>query len=211
MKRKSKQEVIIIPGASGKVAIKMKEILQVAKVTDLFELTIPDALAWNTSKPHHPKNVQQVMDLVGGRNDYILVANSFGNRVVLEMLDKGLFPSGKTPSLVVVCGYPLWGPKENNDRVNLLRKSSLFSVRLCFVSGKSDEFLNRTYLSKKGSEALMQILETFKTVPDVHFIEKGKHSVPDCGGTRQEKQVEQAKFLDWFIRVCTQNNEPENA
>jgi hypothetical protein len=203
MKRKSKTNLVIIPGATGKVAAKMQEFLKQPRITEEFEVHKADSIRWNTTKPAHSKNVQLVLDLIQDRNNYILVCNSFGNRVVLEMLEKSLFPSGRTPSLVVVCGFPLWGPKENKDRVDLLTKSSQCSVQLCFVSGTNDEFLNRPYLVKKGPSALLEVLANFKSSPDVHFIQKGKHTIPDCGGTRAEKQVQETLFLDWFLTVCT--------
>ncbi|KAJ3301879.1 hypothetical protein HDV03_000246 [Kappamyces sp. JEL0829] len=194
MSTKRKRPVLVaIPGASGTIAKGMKAVL--AKVgSECVMLTAK----WNTAKAASQSNLDQVLAVLPASGPVVLLASSFGCRVVCELLSKGLV----SPDKVIFCGFPLYGPKQNSERVDQLQQLASLSVPLRFISGSLDEFLHRPYLDKKGMEALSDILEPFDAaLVSIKVIENGSHSVPDAKGKQSHKALQSQKALEW-IEEC---------
>ena len=183
-KRSKTTPIICFPGASGRFTALNRELLQSIPNTRLIELK------WNTFKPSHINNIKLVNENLV--KDCFVLGNSFGNRVLLEMGKMKLFDS--LPMKFIFLGYPLFGPKESNDRMDLLK--SCEELDCCFVSGQEDEFLNRTYLQGNGVELMRNLVKD----KELLMVEKGRHSVPDCKGIKSSKKLELERVKEFIIK-----------
>ena len=181
--------LLVLPGASGSLAKATKDLV------DKVPGAIASSVKWNTMAPTSEKNYTTINDLIGGiEGDFVVMCNSFSNRVVLEMIKHQKL--ARNPKRFIFAGYPLWGPKENRDRADLLGYAK--NVDCCFISGTDDEFLNRSYLKTKGKAALEQEIGDKPR----YFVDRGKHSVPDCIGKSKQSQAEKVlKFMIEFINA----------
>jgi hypothetical protein len=198
--------LVVLPGASGTVSKATQLMLDELGQGDFLRILKKERIAWNTSKPEHKKNIEIVNELLADleTEQFAVLGNSFGNRVILSMVRDHKFET--TPSKIVFCGYPLLGPKEgakNDDRKSLLKVLKDAHIKTAFVSGESDEFLNRSYSELKGKELLEScIADAGISNARTFYVKDGKHSVPECKGKQEQKNAQRAltaRFLIDFL------------
>ena len=129
------------------------------------------------------------------------MGNSFGNRVICELLDKLNKTIPNNLAGVILCGYPLYGDgaseKAKEERVKQLSKFPK-QVKLLLISGSKDEFLHRSYLAKgTGKQLLIDTFESLNLLNNeskVLVIDGGKHDLAH-GKNNAEKLLEQIKLF----------------
>jgi hypothetical protein len=196
--------LVILPGSSGHLGKAMRSVF-LASLSQHFEVRVRDG-KWRGWNPVGEKNVQSVLDVSpSGAHEYdwYILGNSFGNRVLCAMCTEGLFPT--PPRGLVMCGYPMYGPKGTDERVKLLQSLDLpVGTKLLCISGAKDEFLLRggsdaqtVYDSVLGGMTPARENHHQQQV-EVRILASGKHGVIDHSN---EKVVEEASatVLNWIL------------
>lgn len=185
--------LIVCPGAGGTLAKAMEEkvLVELARKHN-FPLNRLNGIKWVTLRAGHDSNVGLITAQFPADRDFYLMGNSFGNRVLCEMLGAGKVPSRCRG--VIFCGFPLYGEKNVPDRVNQLKLlSKAPQIKTLVISGTEDEFLNRDFLTAKGA-ALMQKTHSDLGLPISRLVmlENGLHDVPKCKGAKAKDSTERA-------------------
>lgn len=196
----SETHLVCLPGASVNLSAGILACLEKLRVQHGFTLHKTDKIKWNTFAAKSPDNQNAVLALCPKDQDFYVLGNSFGNRVICEMLKEGKFPS--TCKGFILCGFPLYGNKNAPDRVSQL-KSIPRDSNVMVVSGTLDEFLHREFCSKKGKDLLSQVFNEMKlTKGQLHFIENGVHDLPKCKGGKQCNVAGEARLLELVTAFC---------
>jgi len=179
--KENKPLLIILPGSSGRLGRGMSSVF-ITDLSQYFSVRIREG-KWRGWNPIGEANVQSVLDVCPPHNntdDWYILGNSFGNRVVCAMFSEGMFHA--PPKGLIMCGYPMYGPKCTDERVQLLQKLDLPEDRkLLCISGAKDEFLLRG-----GSDAQSVYESVLKGTSllcnnqvEVRILPGGKHGVLD--------------------------------
>ncbi|KAI8897415.1 hypothetical protein BC833DRAFT_43542 [Globomyces pollinis-pini] len=183
IENKQIHHLIILPGAMGKITKDFHSLL--TKLESTYNIIKREKLTWNTRSTKSTSNFDLVKDMIKETNGqpYTIIANSFGNRIVLEMLGHHLIDP--LPQSIIMCGYPLYGPKNTNDRIEHFDSIQNSKIPFCFISGNQDEFLTRSFMKTKGFDALKSIVNclNLETVT-YHCVDKGAHSIPTIKGSK---------------------------
>ena len=110
----------------------------VSKLVEEHGFTVQtEPLRWNVASVQSDKNVAQVRSFFPtDSRPFWILGNSFGNRVICEMLAAG--------QLLVNClgclflGYPVYGEKNDAKRLDSLQRIPK-GVKCLFISGSLDE------------------------------------------------------------------------
>ena len=173
--------LVVLPGASGCMGKGMSTVFIVA-LEKHFRVCVREG-KWKGWNPAGDSNVQSVLDLCPTEDigDWYIMGNSFGNRVLCAMFsgNRSIFPC--PPKGLVMFGYPMYGPRGTNERVNLLQELELNDDQnVLLISGEKDEFLLR-----KGSKAADVYAAVVKGMAigcdqvEVKIVPGGKHGVLD--------------------------------
>lgn len=210
-----KLTLVVLPGASGSLSKNMTSLM-IPKLSKYFNVVVRTG-KWQGWNPNSDENIRSVLDLCppkGDHNDsseYVILGNSFGNRVLCSLFVNEHFASSGVPAprSVILCGYPMYGEKYTNERVSLFQ-SMPSGVRMCCISGSNDEFLHRSppasSSSTKGTkvikdssisgimkgETLYQFIIKSMNVnpePSLHIIAGGGHGVIDVAKSKQDAAV----------------------
>ncbi|EQC33820.1 hypothetical protein SDRG_08503 [Saprolegnia diclina VS20] len=184
---KAKAVLVVLPGASGSFSKAMHDLV----LSQLSDVVIHNAIderrRWNTRKAAAPANFELVRsccpstaDLATyGVDTFYVFAHSFGNRVLCEMLGAGAL---RDVCGVILSGFPLYGPKNNDERVVQLRLLPATTPALV-LSGDADDFLHRPYLDTAGAALLQATLEALAhPAIDVVVLENAGHDLPKTKG-----------------------------
>lgn len=158
-KKKAKNPILVVlPGASGALSKDTLELL-IPNLNNRFDVRIRQG-RWNISKPGAPSNVESVLEICPAVSsgssfdddkEWYIMSHSFGNRVCCSMLVGDLFPN--PPTKVILSGYPMYGSKCTEERVDLLRQLPTRCCELLCISGSRDEFLLRGPPTAAAAEA----------------------------------------------------------
>ncbi|OQR96371.1 hypothetical protein ACHHYP_16001 [Achlya hypogyna] len=200
-----------IPGASGAFSQAMQEDVLARLAPAVTLRTAADTrVRWNTRTAGAPKNVDIVHGLCPSRGDldalgadgFFVLAHSFGNRVLCEMLATDALPLVKG---VILLGYPLYGPKNNEERVDQLRLLPP-GLPTLVVSGEKDEFLHRPFLDRRGAELMQSVVASLNLQHgEVHVLENGSHDLPKTKGKDQRNATLTTadRLLYLITKFCT--------
>jgi len=199
----SRPTLVVLPGASGSLSAAMNAALDKLASRHGFTIIRRDKVKWNTYAAKAPGNTTAVLEMCPTDKDYFVLGNSFGNRVVCEMLKDDKF----TPEMkgAILCGFPLYGDKNVSDRVDQLR-SIPEDANVMIISGTPDEFLHRSFLDKKGRDLMSQVFEEMNLERgSLEFIENGVHDLPKCKGknAKADSVVGEAKLLKLIVDFCS--------
>jgi predicted alpha/beta-hydrolase family hydrolase len=191
--------LVVLPGAGGSLAKNMSELVLDKLQTRGFMIR-RSPLKWNTFAAGHKDNVSAVLGLIPSDVDFYIMGNSFGNRVICEMMSKKLLPVRCKGA--ILCGFPLYGDKNKNDRLVQLQAVPKDST-LMLISGTNDEFLNRDFLHHKGETLLRSVVKDMHLTGrnELHFIEGGKHDVPTTG-SKKTLLDSATKVINHIINFC---------
>jgi len=157
------------------------DVLNKLKSNSNINIISKDTCNWNKYAAGHQSNINQIIEMIPSNKDYYLLGNSFGNRVICEYLSSN---NNSNCLGVILCGYPLYGDKNNEDRVLQLQKFPK-NIKLMMISGSLDDFLNQNYLTIKG-ENLIRKHYTELSLSNDHsklvIIENGVHDLPKTKG-----------------------------
>ena len=110
------------------------------------------------------------------------MGNSFGNRVICEIMAAGKAPPHCKG--VVLCGYPLYN-KKDDDKNNAARANSLKNLpadtNTLVIVGTRDEFLTRDYIlpeTSRGVGLMKNAVAHLTNLKGVMEIPFGEHTVP---------------------------------
>mmetsp|Transcript_6789 Transcript_6789/g.8750 ORF Transcript_6789/g.8750 Transcript_6789/m.8750 type:complete len:210 (-) Transcript_6789:168-797(-) len=176
-KRVSHPHFLLAPSAGG---VSPKDVID-----SLVEIGTVHQLegGWGNKIYNSTKNVDKVLSLMEKVSKNMekgstlwLCGTSFGCRVLSEIVTyhESEIPTNVAKSLLLI-GYPLYGPKNSNERVASLNNIPV-SIRVTFISGEKDEFIARSYLKKKGGVLLRSIAKDMSAHSTVEVIEGGKHN-----------------------------------
>ena len=199
--------LVALPGAGGALSKGMDELVLMPLEGKGFKVRRPAGgkLKWNTFAAKHADNCAAVLSLCPpAGQDFFLMGNSFGNRVIAEMLTADKVPAHCRG--VVMCGFPLYGEKNIDDRLKQL-KAIPKKTTLMMISGTDDEFLNREFLPIKGRALLTAELEALGLTGhhEVHFVDGGGHDVPKCRGGKAAISAAAAKTVDLISSFCSRD------
>ncbi len=180
---KSEKIVLIVaPGASGSISKAMHDdVLLKLPDYEVIELNVK----WKVVSAGLDCNIDLIHSKFPLNTKFYIIGNSFGNRVICELLRKKTIPSNLAG--VILCGFPLYG-EEGSKRVlsdpeERVKQLKLFPkhIKLLLLSGSKDEFLNRKYLNDaKGKNLLTDTftsLQLTNTESKVFVIDGGTHDV----------------------------------
>jgi len=205
---KTKVSLIVLPGASGRLSQSMlNDVLNKLNINSNINVIKKDNIKWNTYSASNQSNINEIISILPSDNkEYYLLGNSYGNRVICEFLSSN---NDKKSSCigVILCGYPLYGDKNNEDRVNQLKKFPK-NLKLMMISGSQDDFLNQNYLEIKGEELIKkQFLELSLTnnQSKLVVIENGIHDLPKTKGKNVKETTIKAanKIINEIKEFCT--------
>ena len=209
-----KHLLVVLPGGfKGKISDSMKKILEHEDIKERFDVRLPggpnEKLSWNKRDPGSKKNIEQVNEMCKQDDEdnpvpLFVIGNSFGNRVAAEMLANESF-SPIAPTKVMFAGYPL-KHKEDKEDNNQSRMNSLTNLpknaNIVFVSGDTDEYLNRDYLDDdhKGEACLMEAVDMLlcRDSCEVIILPNAKHDLPNATGGKKSREQTVNK-LRWII------------
>lgn len=159
---------------------------------------------WASNNPSSlGKNVALLQDLVAEASEsaagregvkVFVGGNSFGCRVAVEMLKtQGTSLASNVVSDRVLCfGYPLYGPtppKATTDRVAPLLQLPA-DLRVTFVSGERDEFLDRDYVTgPRGIAGLEGVAEQMDAQTEVVAVTGGRHNCLQVSKSTRDRAV----------------------
>ncbi|OQS05382.1 hypothetical protein THRCLA_02474 [Thraustotheca clavata] len=204
-----KSILVVLPGASGGFSAGMKELI----LEKLSEVTIHNdieaKIRWNVGKANAPANLKLVNDFCPseeqlkeyGVDGYYVMAHSFGNRVLCEMLGSN---SLKNVKGIILSGYPLYGPKDNEERVNQLKLIPK-TIKVLAISGTNDEFLNRSYKKVDGEELLKSVFDDLDIEQiQIEMLENCGHDIPKTKGKKQKETTSAAanRVLELLTSFC---------
>jgi len=199
--KKTDMVLVVLPGAGGSLAKNMSELVLDKLQTRGLTIRRGNPLKWNTFAAGHKDNVSAVLGLIPSNVDFYIMGNSFGNRVICEMLSKKLLPVRCKGA--ILCGFPLYGDKDKNDRLVQLQAVPKDS-NLMFISGTKDEFLNREFLPIKGEALLRSVVKEMHLTGrhELHFVEGGKHDVPTTG-SKKTLLDSASNVINLVVNFCT--------
>ena len=191
----SKIPLIVLPGASGRLSQSMQsEVLNKFQNSNLTVIK-KDSINWNKYAAGNPSNITEILNLIPSDDEFYLLGNSFGNRVICEFVSNS--SNCRNCRGIILCGYPLYGEKNNEDRVNQLKKIPKH-MKLLMISGNLDDFLNQNYLNEKG-EKLMRKQFTDLSLSNDHskliIVENGLHDLPKTKGKNAKETTKNAALL----------------
>lgn len=208
----SRPILVVLPGASGHIAANMMNLVLTPLSMKLSLKTTK--FNWNKMRAGDAKNIAQVSALCPSDAPFFVLGNSFGNRVICEMLAVNQVTNCKG---VIMCGYPLYGPEKQTTKEGLCtdreprvnpRVAQLLSVpadaRVLLISGTRDEFLCRPYLSKPGPDSLKEVVSQHSGSMEVVTIPNGTHDVPTVkgAGAKQATLVAANSVLHHISKFC---------
>jgi len=199
MKKKSNKPVLVIlPGASGSLTKPFKEIL-IPRLSTYFTIHTREG-KWKSWTLTSKDNVDSVLSVCPKNNqDWYIMGNSFGNRVICAMIKDNLFSI--PPKKIFLFGYPMYSDKGTDERVQLLRELPKNTCKILCVSGSNDEFLTRG--SGKTAQSVYESIIAKLPCKDnivLHILQGGKHGVIDVSKTKQEGAVTTVvKWINDFI------------
>ena len=193
--------LVVLPGAGGSLALNMNTMV-LDPLEGMGFSVRRGSLKWNTFTAKHKDNVAAVLALCPTDKDFYLMGNSFGNRVIAEMMKAKQLPARCRGA--VLCGFPLYGDKDKKDRLEQLQGVPKDST-LMLISGTNDEFLNRDFLPVKGAALLSSVLDDMKITGrhEVHFIEGGKHDVPSAAGGKKVVEEAATRVVNLVRNFCS--------
>jgi len=193
--------LVVLPGAGGSLAKNMNTMV-LDPLEGMGFSVKRGSLKWNTFTAKHKDNVAAVLALCPADKDFYLMGNSFGNRVIAEMMKAKQLPARCRGA--VLCGFPLYGDKDKKDRLEQLQGVPKDST-LMLISGTNDEFLNRDFLPVKGAALLSSVLDDMKITGrhEVHFIEGGKHDVPSAAGGKKVVEEAATRVVNLVRNFCS--------
>lgn len=193
---------IVCPGAGGVLAKKMEEkILDVLSAKHNFTLRRMNAIHWNTSKAGNASNVALVTAQFPAEGDFWIWGNSFGNRVLCEMVGSNQLPA-RCKGLII-CGFPLYGEQNKQDRVRQLQMLAPNKIKSLLISGTDDEFLNRGFLSRKGAALMREQHALLGTSSSLVILDGGKHTIPECKGGKNAIESACTRVIKEIVAFCT--------
>lgn len=178
---KSKPILVVLPGSSGSLGKGMRTVF-IPALEQYFDIRVREG-KWKGWSPAGESNVNTVLEVcpdINFNDDWYILGNSFGNRVLCAMcLDDNRFPS--PPKGLIMCGYPMYGPKGTDERVNLLQEVMLSEEqKLLCISGAKDEFLLRKGQSATDAYAAVKKgMSLSGHQVEVKILPTGKHGVLD--------------------------------
>jgi hypothetical protein len=200
--------LIVLPGASGKLSQSMEnEVLTKLKMNSNINVIKKDSIKWNTYSAGNQSNINEIISMLPKDNqEYYLLGNSFGNRVICEFLSSNNNNKSNC-SGAILCGYPLYSDKNNEDRVNQLKKFPK-DMKLMMISGDQDDFLNQSYLTLKGKELIekqFQELSLSNNKSKLIVIENGVHDLPKTKGKNIKETTIKAgnTIINEIKQFCT--------
>ena len=181
---KSEKIVLIVaPGASGSISEAMhNDVLLRLPNYEVIEI---NGARYSKRLAGLEKNLEIIRSKFPLVTKFYIIGNSFGNRVICELLHKETSPSNLAG--VILCGFPLYGDEESKrvmvDPEERVKQLKLFPkhIKLLLLSGSKDEFLNRKYL--KGAKGKNLLTDTFTSLQltnaesKVFVIDGGTHDV----------------------------------
>lgn len=180
-----KPALLIVPGASGKFSNQMNSFID-QYLSVHFTILKRDG-RWKGWKPLGDVNVRSVLELAPTDGRWFALGNSFGNRVLCELLASDKFEN--PPQGLILFGYPLYGEKCTPERLTTLQ-SLPSSAKILAISGTNDEFLGRApdHSTLRGEELFRSILDTIPPKDSValHMVIGGGHGVFDVGAKQFE-------------------------
>ena len=193
--------LVVLPGAGGSLAKNMNTMV-LDPLEGMGFSVRRGSLKWNTFTAKHKDNVAAVLALCPTDKDFYVMGNSFGNRVIAEMMKAKQLPARCRGA--VLCGFPLYGDKDKKDRLEQLQGVPKDST-LMLISGTNDEFLNRDFLPVKGAALLSSVLDDMKITGrnEVHFIEGGKHDVPSAAGGKKVVEEAATRVVNLVRNFCS--------
>lgn len=174
--------LVVLPGSSGHLSKGMSTVLLPA-LEEHFRVCVREG-KWKGWSPVGEHNVQSVLDLspTQGEVDWYIMGNSFGNRVLCAMFVENLFPV--PPKSMIVCGYPMYGPNNTDERVDLLQQLDMpAGKKLLCISGEKDEFLLRG--GRGNAQAVLSTVlggvaaAAGRGAVEAKVLKGGKHGVLD--------------------------------
>lgn len=197
---------IVCPGAGGVLGKKMEEkILEVLTAKHNFSLRKLNGIHWNTGKASNASNVALVTAQFPAEGDFFLWGNSFGNRVLCEMVGANQLPA-RCKGLII-CGFPLYGEQNVPDRVRQLQmlapKSNTQVIKSLLISGTDDEFLTRSFLASKGAALMREQHALLGASSSLVMLEGGKHTVPECKGGKSAIDSSASRVIKEVVAFCT--------
>ena len=193
---KSKPILVVLPGASGSLSKAMKELL-LPQLRHFFEVRLSEG-KWQGWSP--ASQVDRVLQICPTTNEqWYIMGNSFGNRVICAMFEGACFPS--PPAAVVMCGYPMHSDKRTSERVDALQALPLHT-KVMFISGSDDAFLSRSPSNHQGKELLQHVVTALPCADTavIRIVQGGKHGVIDCGKAVQARAIKDV--LLWITEYC---------
>lgn len=196
-------KLIVLPGSSGSLSKNIADSL-IPRLQQTYDVVIRTG-RWKGWKTTSADNASSVLDLCPeSRNKgapYFILGNSFGNRVLCSLFVENAFEQSRKqlPAGIILCGYPLYSAKYENERVALL-EAMPSGLPICCLSGSNDEFLHRSPpCGKKTGEILKgrvlfeSVLDSMNTTvaPELHIIERGGHGVLDVAASKLEEAAEE--------------------
>ena len=192
---------IVCPGAGGVLAKKMEEkILDVLSAKHSFSFRKLNGIHWNTSKAGNASNVALVTAQFPPEGDFWIWGNSFGNRLVCEMVGSNQLPPRCKG--IIICGFPLYGEQNNQDRVRQLQMLAPNKVKSLLISGTDDEFLNRGFLSSKGADLIREQHALLGTSSSLVILDGGKHTIPECKGGKAAIENACSRVIKEIVAFC---------
>mmetsp|Transcript_7205 Transcript_7205/g.10718 ORF Transcript_7205/g.10718 Transcript_7205/m.10718 type:complete len:220 (+) Transcript_7205:81-740(+) len=193
--REDRKILVILPGASGKLSKCMIDKL-IPLLRNHYEVRILES-KWKGWNPMSSSNIQKVLDICPSEGVWYVLGNSFGCRVACSLYSSNSFVC--PPAKVILCGYPMYGPKGTEERVECIQSLPEGTEVLC-ISGSKDEFLGRGPDRKLTGKSLyehvirgMPCRETTR----VHILDGGGHGVLDVPSKLQSEAVN--TVLQWIV------------
>lgn len=210
--------LVVLPGAGGSIALDMQQLVLAALAQPaLFQpaaesrITVrvsKEKLHWNKANAGAAKNFQIVDGLLPD-GEFFVMGNSFGNRVICEMLAaNAATPNGMARCKgAILCGFPLHGPKIDPKRAQQLQKLPS-DARVLVVSGTEDEFLHREHqpAGERGEAALRVVFESLRPADKrLVMVEAGQHTLPGCKGkgAKAAKEKAASTIIDLVRAFCS--------
>ena len=193
--------LVVLPGASGALARDFADEL-IPALRLIFDVRVRPEGKWQGWDPS--KNARAVVAQMCPKEPdapaWFVMGASFGNRVAAAVVSEKL--TLVTPTLIFT-GFPLYGDKGTDERLNSLRALPA-SARVLCISGEKDDYITKNVPAGKphGQALWDEVAPSLACGMTVHMVAKGTHGCfPSAKGQKKDACAQMVSWIRKFAVV----------